>query len=98
MPYLRALGCTRAHLASALSSSALTIVGLGVIIGIPIGLVAEQLIWSQLERQGGFASAPVASWQSGVIIVAAVLLAAAIGALQGWFAGRRRPAEELRAE
>ena len=95
---LRALGCTRTHLATALSSSALTIVGLGVIIGVPIGLVAEQLIWSQLERQGGFASAATASWQSGVIISAAVVLAAAIGALQGWVAGRRRPAEELHVE
>ena len=59
---LRAIGFVRRDVAATLATSALAIVGIGLVLGVPLGLVAERLIWHALERQIGFESRAVAGF------------------------------------
>ena len=95
---LRAIGFVRRDVAATLATSALAIVGIGLVLGIPLGLVAERLIWHALERQIGFESRAVAGFPVMLVIAVALVGAVGIGALLGWVAARRRPMDALRAE
>ena len=88
---LRAIGFVRRDVAATLATSARRDRRHRTGLGIPLGLVAERLIWHALERQIGFESRAVAGFPVMLVIAVALVGAVGIGALLGWVAARRRP-------
>ena len=66
----------RRDVAAALATSGLAIVGIGLLLGIPLGLVIERLVWNTLQRRIGFESRAVAG-TSVTLVIAVALLGAA---------------------
>ncbi|MEQ1786941.1 MAG: FtsX-like permease family protein, partial [Acidimicrobiales bacterium] len=96
---LRALGCTRRETATSVLVMALTIVGLGVIVGVPLGIAIGSTLW-RATAAGAFVLAdPAIRWELVLVPVGAAiaiaLLAAAIPAGQ---AAGQSPADGLRVE
>ena len=80
------------------SSAALTIVTIGVMLGIPLGLAAQRSLWSTLETNIGFVSPWYANWLPVVVVALAFPVAAAIGAAQGALGSQQATADALRDE
>jgi FtsX-like permease family len=95
---LRALGCTRQQIEEALASAAIAIVAIGIVVGVPIGLVAQHVIWSTLEANIGFSSPWFTSVIPIVVVGGALPIAATVGATQGRAASKRSATESLGIE
>jgi hypothetical protein len=96
---LKTLGFTRAQVAAAVAWQATTIVAVGVLIGLPLGVGIGRFAWRLFAEDLGVApEAVVPIWLAVLVIPAAVLLANLIAVLPGWAAARVRPASVLRTE
>jgi ABC-type lipoprotein release transport system permease subunit len=96
---LRTIGFSRWQLRTSVAWQALTIAAIGVVIGVPAGVVVGRWAWTEAVDDLGMVDAPTTPWLVGALVIAVALAGSAlIGAVPGWFAGRRPPAEGLRSE
>ncbi len=96
---LKTLGFTRAQVAATVAWQATTIVAVGVLVGLPLGVGIGRFAWRLFAEDLGVApEAVVPIWLAVLVIPAAVLLANLIAVLPGWAAARTRPAAVLRTE
>ena len=96
---LRALGFVRRDLSLTMSWQAISIAVVGVVAGVPLGVMIGRWAWLAAIGSVGMVDTPALPGLTVfAVIVVAVGGAAALGAIPGWFAGRRPPADALRAE
>jgi hypothetical protein len=96
---LKTLGLVRRQVLSVVQWQALSLAGVALLIGVPLGLLAGRWAWELFASSAGLATAasiPVALVL--LIIPVTVALAALIAAWPGRAAARIRPATVLRAE
>lgn len=94
---LRALGCTARQLRSTVAWHSLTVVGLGLLLGILLGMSMGSVTWRQFAE--GLGVVPSVRFPAGwlaVVIVAAVAVALVAGAIPGRAAPRSATADQLR--
>jgi ABC-type antimicrobial peptide transport system permease subunit len=96
---LKSLGFTRRQLASAIAWQASVAVGIGCVIGIPLGIALGRFLWDLFVRQINAVPDPTIPTASIVLIgVGAVLLANLVAAVPGRIAARTPTAQLLRSE
>ena len=94
-----ALGFTRRQLAAVVAWQSTIAVALGVIIGIPLGIVAGRTLWDLFARQIHAVPAPTTpTLPIGLIAIGALVLANLVAAIPGYLATRTRTAVLLHAE
>jgi len=94
---LKVLGFVRRQVLAATCWQALTVVGVGLVIGVPLGIVAGRSVWRLFATHLG--AVPVAIVPVGLIgVVCAVIIVGgvALALVPAFFAVRVRPAEALR--
>ena len=96
---LRTLGLRRRGVTTVMVSQALAITAVGLLVGVPIGLIVGRAAWHALGDHLGVVAVPQQPWLATAVVVPAAL---ASGALLAWWPGRRLhrrpPARALRAE
>ena len=94
---LRALGATSAQLGATVHWQALTVVGVGLVIGTPVGLLLGTITWHAFAGGLGIRDAPIVStlWIS-VVVVGAIALALLASAGPSRYASRVAPSTVLR--
>jgi ABC-type antimicrobial peptide transport system permease subunit len=96
---LKSLGFTRRQLASAIAWQASVAVGIGCVIGIPLGIALGRFLWDLFVRQINAVPDPtVPTWSIVLIGVGAVILANLVAAIPGRIAARTPTAQLLRSE
>jgi hypothetical protein len=96
---LKTLGFTRRQLAASVAWQATISVGIGVVIGVPCGIVAGRFLWDLFADQIYVVPDPAVPIALIVGIGLGALVAAnLVAALPGWVAARTRTALLLRAE
>jgi ABC-type antimicrobial peptide transport system permease subunit len=96
---LKSLGFTRRQLASAIAWQASIAVGIGCIIGIPLGLALGRFLWDLFVHQINAVPDPTIPTASVVLIgVGALILANVVAAVPGRIAARTPTAQLLRSE
>lgn len=96
---VQTLGLRTREMAATIDAHALTLAGLGIAIGVPLGIFAGRATWAGIAHGVGVAADPTIPWMvlGGVVLagIVAVLLVAIPSALG---AGRAHPAIALRSE
>jgi hypothetical protein len=96
---LKALGFTRRQLSATVAWQASGILALGLVIGVPLGVVLGRTMWKLFARQLDVLAEPaVPSITIALIVFAAVVAANALAALPGRYAGAVPAALALRNE
>ncbi len=96
---LRALGMRRRQIRRSVALQAVVITMVGLVLGLPAGLVVGRASWRLMVTDVGVVDDPTQPWALLVLVVPAVLvLSVAVAAVPAWGSGRRRPAAILRAE
>jgi hypothetical protein len=96
---LKSLGFTKRQLASAIAWQASVAVGIGCLIGIPLGIALGRFLWDLFVRQINAVPDPTIPIASIVVIgVGAVILANLVAAVPGRIAARTPTAQLLRSE
>jgi ABC-type lipoprotein release transport system permease subunit len=96
---LRSLGFTRRQSRLAIAWQATLIAVAGIVIGVPLGIVAGRLVWRSLADSFPVVYVPPIAIAAIVLVVpAAVAVANLLAALPARAAARIRPAEALRVE
>ncbi len=96
---LRALGFVRRDVSLTMSWQAISIAAVGVVVGVPLGVMVGRWAWLAAIGSVGMVDTPAIPMVALVtVVLVAVAGAAALGAIPGWFAGRRPPADALRSE
>jgi ABC-type lipoprotein release transport system permease subunit len=96
---LKTLGFGRGQVRAAVAWQATTVVAVGLLLGIPLGLVAGRLVWGLVADQLGVSGDP--TWPVvGILLLVpiAVLLVNLVAALPARRAARTLPAVVLRSE
>jgi hypothetical protein len=96
---LKTLGFTRRQVRATVAWQASTVAAVGLVIGIPLGLLVGTYVWRRVADELGVSSDPV--WPFlGIVLVAAGALAAVnlIATVPARRAARTRPAVVLRSE
>lgn len=96
---LRALGFRGRQVRQATLVQALTLSAVGLVVGVPVGLILGRAVWRSLSGDLGIVADPQVPWW---LIAAVIPATAAVTALLWWwpgrYAARSRPAVQLRAE
>jgi hypothetical protein len=96
---LKTVGFTRPQVAAAVAWQATTVVVVGLLAGVPLGILAGRFSWHEFATALGVVPDAVTPVAPIVLVApAALLLANAIAGLPGWTAARTQPALVLRAE
>ncbi|HWM22470.1 MAG TPA: ABC transporter permease [Ilumatobacteraceae bacterium] len=96
---LKALGFTKRDVSTAVAWQATVTIGVGLLFGIPIGVVAGRWLWQRFVEQLYVVPAPEVPFVALVALVAAALvLCNLVGAAPGRAAGRIPASSSLRAE
>jgi hypothetical protein len=96
---LKSLGFTKRQLASAIAWQASVAVGIGCVIGIPLGIALGRFLWDLFVRQINAVPDPTIPTSSIVLIgVGAVILANLVAAVPGRIAARTPTAQLLRSD
>jgi hypothetical protein len=96
---LKSLGFTKRQLASAIAWQASVAVGIGCVIGIPLGIALGRFLWDLFVRQINAVPDPTIPATSIVLIgVGALILANLVAAVPGRLAARTPTAQLLRSE
>jgi ABC-type antimicrobial peptide transport system permease subunit len=96
---LRSLGFVRRQIRGTVAWQAATVAVIGLLAGIPLGIIAGRAAWIAAVDQIGMLDAAAVPVPTVLALTAASLLgAAALGSVAGWRAARRRPSAALRAE
>jgi hypothetical protein len=96
---LRSLGFTRRQTRLAIAWQATLIAAAGLIVGVPLGIVAGRLVWRHLADNFPVVYVPPLALLAVLLVVpAAILVANLLAAVPARSAARIRPAEALRTE
>jgi hypothetical protein len=96
---LKTLGFTRGQVIATVASQATTIVTIGLLVGLPLGVGVGRFAWNVFaEDLGVVPEAVTPIGVTALVVPAAMLLANLIAALPAWTAAQTRPALVLRAE
>jgi hypothetical protein len=96
---LRTMGFVRGQVSAAVAWQATTIVAVGLLAGVPLGIAGGRWGWSVVAGQLGVPSQPVVPIALVVaIVVGAFVVANVVASFPALLAARTRPAEILRAE
>jgi hypothetical protein len=96
---LKAVGFERAQLAGAVVWNTWTLAAVGVVFGIPIGVVVGRSLWRFVTNQIGSVQPPVVPAGALAIAVAATaIIATAVATIPAWLAARTRSGSALRTE
>jgi FtsX-like permease family len=96
---LKTLGFTRRQLAATVAWQSSVAVGLGVVIGVPVGIVLGRVLWNEFTSALHVVPEPtVPAFTIAVIAVGAIVLANLVAAVPGRQAARTKTAVLLRAE
>jgi ABC-type lipoprotein release transport system permease subunit len=96
---LKTLGFSRRQVRAAVAWQATTVVAVGLLLGVPLGLVAGRFVWSIVAHQLGVSDAP--TWPVlGIVLLVPVALVVVnlVAAFPARRAARTRPAVVLRSE
>ncbi len=96
---LRALGLVRAQVWGAVTWQAIAVSVVGLVLGVPAGIILGRLGWrAAVSRLGMIDDPVVAVWALVVVVVAVLVGTVLLAAGPGWLATRRSPATLLRSE
>jgi predicted lysophospholipase L1 biosynthesis ABC-type transport system permease subunit len=96
---LASLGLIRSQLRSIVWCQALTLIGIGLAVGIPLGVIAGRVSWKAAIGGVGMIVSPTSPWSTlAAFVVAAVIGTWLISLVPGAWAARTRPDRLLRAE
>jgi ABC-type antimicrobial peptide transport system permease subunit len=95
---LKTLGFVTRQVRATVAWQATALVGVGLIVGVPLGLLAGRWAWILFAGQVAIVPAPVTSPLTLLAVPAVLLLANAIAAIPARAAGRTQPAVILRTE
>jgi ABC-type antimicrobial peptide transport system permease subunit len=96
---MRSIGLTRRQSRVAIAWQATIIAVAGIIVGVPLGIIAGRALWRQLAHNFPVVYVPPVALLAVLLIVpAAIVLANLLAALPARSAARIRPAEALRTE
>jgi MacB-like periplasmic core domain/FtsX-like permease family len=96
---LKILGFTHGQLAAAIAWQSSVSVGIGTVVGVPLGIIVGQSVWDLFAREINAVPQPTVPVLSIVlIVVGALVLANVVAAIPGWVAGRTPTAPLLRAD
>jgi hypothetical protein len=88
---LRTLGFERRQLSSTLAWQATTIGGVGLVLGVPLGLIVGHVLWRAVANSIGVVDDPVTPLLAVVVVVVCTLVLAAVAAVIPGLAARRVP-------
>jgi len=96
---LRALGFRRAQVVRAVSWQATALAAVGLVIGLPLGVVAGRASWQALARSLGMVDHPApAAAIVAAVVVAGVVVVNLLALPAAMAAGRQATARALRSE
>jgi ABC-type lipoprotein release transport system permease subunit len=96
---LKTLGFTHGQLAAAIAWQSSVAVGIGTVVGVPLGIVLGRFIWDLFAREINAVPQPTVPVLSVVlVVVGALLLANIVAAIPGRSAAKTPTALLLRAE
>jgi hypothetical protein len=96
---LKTIGFSRRQVSATVAWQATTIAVVGLIIGVPFGVVVGRAVWQSVAEGIGVVSTPhVVLIVLVAVVVATVALANLSAAAPAWAAARTRPAAVLRSE
>jgi ABC-type lipoprotein release transport system permease subunit len=96
---LKTLGFTRRQLAAAVAWQSTVAVGIGVVVGVPVGVVFGRWLWDLFAHNIDVVPAPTVPALSIVLVaLSALVLANLVAAVPGFMAARTKTASLLRAE
>ncbi|HEY5697309.1 MAG TPA: FtsX-like permease family protein [Acidimicrobiales bacterium] len=96
---LRTFGFTRRQVLAAVAVQATLIALVGLVIGIPVGIVVGRLAWSEvIDRFGGLVDLVTPAGALALVSLAVVVTANLVGVVPGLRAARAHTASILRAE
>jgi hypothetical protein len=96
---LRTMGFVRRQVAATVAWQANTVIVVGLLFGLPLGIAAGRWTWGLVASQLGVRDQPVVPTLAVVVIaVGSFVLATVLASVPGLVAARTRPAEILRTE
>jgi putative ABC transport system permease protein len=95
---LQTLGFRRGQVAATVAWQALTLAGLSLIVGVPIGILLGRLGWAAFAYRLGVVAEPVVSPLAVIVIPIVLVVALLVSLGPGLVARRVRPATVLKAE
>ncbi len=95
---LQTLGFRRGQVAATIAWQALTLAGLALLIGVPVGILLGRLGWAAFAYRLGVVSEPVISPLSVIVIPITLAVSLIVSLGPGLVARRVRPAAVLKAE
>ena len=96
---LKTLGFERRDVRATVAWQATTVAAIGLLVGLPLGVLLGRFAWNLFATELGVVSEPVAPAVSAFLVIpATLLLANLVALLPGRIAARTRPALVLRAE
>jgi ABC-type antimicrobial peptide transport system permease subunit len=96
---LKALGFTKRQLAATVAWQASVAVGIGIVVGVPLGIVLGRFLWDLFAHQIHVVAAPSVPTVSVILVAAGALaLANVVAAIPGRIAARTPTAVLLHAE
>jgi ABC-type antimicrobial peptide transport system permease subunit len=95
---LQTLGFRRGQVAATIAWQALTLAGLALLIGVPLGILLGRLGWAAFAYRLGVVSEPVISPLSVIVIPITLVVSLVVSLGPGLVARRVRPAAVLKAE
>ena len=96
---LKTLGFERRDVRATVAWQAATVAAIGLLVGLPLGVLLGRFAWNLFATELGVVSEPVAPALSALLVIpATLLLANLVALLPGRIAARTRPALVLRAE
>jgi|GEM_PF-2819557 len=94
---LRALGCRSSQIYATLCWQSLTVVVIGLVVGVPLGTIGGSALWRSFASGLGVApAATIASAAIGIVIGSAIAVSILAALLPGRRAAAERPAAALR--
>jgi len=96
---LRAIGFVRRQTVAVVVWQAVAIAAIGVIVGVPLGVLVGRSVWIESVDHIGIADHPTMPWLViATVVVVAIAGAVVIALIPGWWAARRSPRDALRTE
>ena len=72
---------------------------LGVVVGVPFGVIAGRAAWLAAVGDSGIIDTPTMPWAIGaLLVIGAVIGAVGVALVPAWLTSRASPAEALRSE
>ena len=95
---LKALGFVKGQIASAVAWQATTLALIGIVIGVPVGIVAGRLVWKAFATNLGVVPVPVVPiWLVVGLVACVIVVANLLAVAPALAAARTNPARLLRA-